>query len=169
MDKDWRHLTELKVPTQNSVDVKVLICSFDMAPQEVVEIKRDLLNERAPRGLRTGFGLCIAGPTSPAAVAQLQCISLSLAAPPNQDFVNAIDGFLLPKTYKARSGVKVPVGEEELRANKILKETTKFLCDRYESDVFWKDEVPNLPDNSHSTLSRFFKLERKFIAEGKLG
>ncbi|KZR95994.1 Uncharacterized protein APZ42_009919, partial [Daphnia magna] len=69
---DWPHLAGLKVPTQNSVHVNVLIGSCDMAPQEVLEIKRDPLNERAPRGLRTAFGWCIAGPISPAAVAQLQ-------------------------------------------------------------------------------------------------
>ncbi|XP_057372209.1 uncharacterized protein LOC130693104 [Daphnia carinata] len=167
--KDWPHLAGLKVPAQNSVDVNVLIGSCDMAPQEVLEIKRDPLNERAPRGLRTAFGWCIAGPISPAAVAQLQCNSLSLAPPPDQDLVNAIDRFLLTETYEARAGVKVPVSDDELRANKILNETTRFVGDRYESGFLWKNEEPNLPDNSQSTLARFLKLERRLIADENLG
>ncbi|XP_057380662.1 uncharacterized protein LOC130703059 [Daphnia carinata] len=167
--KDWPHLAGLKVPAQNSVDVNVLIGSCDMAPQEVLEIKRDPLNERAPRSLRTAFGWCIAGPISPAAVAQLQCNSLSLAPPPDQDLVNAIDRFLLTETYEARAAVKVPVSDDELRANKILNETTRFVGDRYESGLLWKNEEPNLPDNSQSTLARFLKLERRLIADENLG
>ncbi|XP_045032618.1 uncharacterized protein LOC123474468 [Daphnia magna] len=167
--KDWPHLAGLKVPTQNSVDVNVLIGSCDMAPQEVLEIKRDPLNERAPRGLRTAFGWCIAGPISPAAVAQLQCNSLSLAPPPDQDLVNAIDRFLLTETYEDRVGVKVPISDEELRANKILNETTKFVGDRYKSGLLSKHEEPNMPDNSQSTLARFLKLERRLIADENLG
>ncbi|KAI9553767.1 hypothetical protein GHT06_019030 [Daphnia sinensis] len=46
--KDWPHLAGLKVPAQNSIDVNVLIGSCDMAPQEVLEIKRGPLNEQAP-------------------------------------------------------------------------------------------------------------------------
>ncbi|KAK4009340.1 hypothetical protein OUZ56_018457 [Daphnia magna] len=53
--KDWSHLAVLKVPTQNFVDVNVLIASCDMVPQDVLEIKRDPLNKLAPRALRTAF------------------------------------------------------------------------------------------------------------------
>ncbi|KZS02508.1 Zinc knuckle domain protein, partial [Daphnia magna] len=88
----------------------------------------------------------IAGPISPAAVAQLQCNSLSLAPPPDQDLVNAIDRFLLTETYEDRVGVKVPISDEELRANKILNETTKFVGDRYKSGLLSKHEEPNMPD-----------------------
>ncbi|XP_045036872.1 uncharacterized protein LOC123477557 [Daphnia magna] len=137
--KDWPHLAGLKVPTQNSVYVNVLISSCDMAPQEVLEIKRDPLNERAP------------------------------PPPPDQDLVNAIDRFLLTETYEARAGVKVLISDEELRANKILNETTKFVGDRYESGLLWKNEEPNLPDNSQSTLARSLKLERRLIADENLG
>ncbi|XP_045028561.1 uncharacterized protein LOC123471391 [Daphnia magna] len=63
----------------------------------------------------------------------------------------------------------MPISEEEVRANKILNETTKFLGDRYESGLLWKHEEPNLPDNSQSTLARFLKLERRLIADENLG
>ncbi|KZS01225.1 Uncharacterized protein APZ42_002178, partial [Daphnia magna] len=46
---------------------------YNMVMQEVLEMKKDPLKEWAPRGIRTAFRCCIAGPTSPAAVAQLQC------------------------------------------------------------------------------------------------
>ncbi|KAK4012233.1 hypothetical protein OUZ56_021334 [Daphnia magna] len=98
------------------------------------------------------------GSISPAAIAQLQCNSLSLAPQPDQDLVNAIDRFLLTETYEARAGVKVPISEEEARANKILNETTKFVGDRDETRLLWKNEEPNLPDNSQSSLAHFLKL-----------
>ncbi|KAK4006626.1 hypothetical protein OUZ56_011784 [Daphnia magna] len=111
----------------------VLISSYDMAPQDDLDIKRDPLNERATRGLRTAFGWCIAGLISPAAIAQLQCYSLSLAPPPDQDLVHAIDRFLLTEANEARAGVKVPISDEEVPANKILNETTKLVGNGYES------------------------------------
>jgi hypothetical protein len=67
--KDWPHLAGLKAPPQRPVDVNVLIGSCDMAPQEILEIKK------APRGLRTAFGWCISGPISSVANAQLKCNS----------------------------------------------------------------------------------------------
>ncbi|XP_046643169.1 uncharacterized protein LOC124328443 [Daphnia pulicaria] len=140
-----------------------------MAPQEVLEIKKDPLNERAPRGLRTAFGWCIAGPISSVANAQLKCNSLSLTPPADEDLANVINRFLLLETYEAKADVKAPVGKEELRAIKILKETTRFLGDRYESGLLWKNEDPNLPDNSESILARFFKLERRLILDENLG
>jgi hypothetical protein len=136
-----------------------------MAPQKVLEIKRDPLNERAPRGLRTAFGWCIAGPISPIATAQLKCNSLSLESPADEDLANAINRFLLTETYEAKVDTKAPAGKEEIRAIKILNETTRFLGDRYESGLLWKAEDPNLPNNSESVLARFFKLERRLIAD----
>jgi hypothetical protein len=168
--KDWPHLAGLKVPARKSVDVEVLIGSCDIAPQEILDIRKDPLNERAPRGLRTAFGWCIAGPISPSTVTtQLQCNSLSLPLSADQDLADAINRFLLIETYEARSGAKAPIGKEELRAINILNDTTKFVGDRYESGLLWKSDEPNLPDNSGSVLNRFFKLERRLVADKNLG
>ena len=87
----------------------------------------------------------------------------------DQDLANPIDRFLLVETYEARTGVKLPVGEEDLRATKILSETTKFLGDRYESGLLKKNYEPNIHDNSQSILTRFFELERRLIADVNLG
>ncbi len=168
--KDCPHLAGLKVPARKSVDVEVLIGSCDMTPQEILEIRKDPLNERAPRGLRTAFGWYIAGPISPSAInTQLHCNSLSLSFSADQDLADAINRFLLIETYEARIGVKAPVGKEELRAIKILNDTTKFVGGRYESGLLWKSDEQNLPDNSGSVLNRFFKLERRLVADKNLG
>ncbi len=155
--KDWPHLAGLKVPPQRPVDVNVLIGWCDMAPQEILEIKKDPLNERAPRGLHTAFGWCIAGPISSVANAQLKCNSLSLTPPADEDLANAINRFLFLETYEEKADAKAPVGTEELRAVNILNETTRFLGDRYEAGLLWKKEDPNLPDNSESVLAHFFQ------------
>jgi hypothetical protein len=168
--KDWPHLAGLKVPARKSVDVEVLIGSCDMAPQEILEIRKDPMNERAPRGLRTAFGWCIAGPISPSTVnTQLQCNSLSLPLAADQDLADAINRFLLIETYEARSDAKAPIGKEDLRDINILNDTTKFVGDRYESGLLCKSDEPNLPDNSVSVLNRFFKWERRLVADKNLG
>jgi hypothetical protein len=141
-----------------------------MAPQEILEIRKDPMNERAPRGLRTAFGWCIAGPISPSTVnTQLQCNSLSLPLAADQDLADAINRFLLIETYEARSDAKAPIGKEDLRDINILNDTTKFVGDRYESGLLCKSDEPNLPDNSLSVLNRFFKLERRLVADKNLG
>jgi hypothetical protein len=116
--------------------------------------------------------LVTAGPISPSTVnTQLQCNSFSLPLSADQDLTDAINHFLLIETYEARSGAKAPIGKEELRGIKILNDTTKIgiVGNQYESGLLCKSDEPNLPDNSVSVLNRFFKWERRLVADKNLG
>ncbi|CAG7815451.1 unnamed protein product, partial [Allacma fusca] len=51
--------------------------------------------------------------------------------------------------------------KEDVRARKILRETTRKLEDRYETGLLWKHDEPQLPESRTMALKRLKGIERK--------
>ena len=168
--RDFPHLAGLPLAASGAAEVAVLIGADHPIMHEVLETRIDLLKKRAPRAIRTPFGWCVIGPIiTPADGIQRQCHTLSIHHQ-GEDFLSkVVDRFLLFDTYEAHERSKPPIGREEARALRILDETTRFLGDRYEAGLLWRNDNPNLPDNSDAVLRRFLKLEKRLMADKALG
>ena len=46
-----------------------------------------------------------------------------------------------------------------------MEKTIRYLGDRYEVGLPWKDGDPHLPDNSQAVLRRFHALEKRFSSD----
>ncbi|XP_062708969.1 uncharacterized protein LOC134288366 [Aedes albopictus] len=58
--------------------------------------------------------------------------------------------------------------EEDKRAKRILKETTRRVGDRFETGLLWRMDNPAFPDSYQMAMRRVISLERKFAKEPSL-
>ncbi|XP_057368282.1 uncharacterized protein LOC130689298 [Daphnia carinata] len=162
----WPHLAHVPIHSALDQDVAILIGQDHPAAIEIFESRKDPYHQRAPRAYLTAFGWCIAGPTARSGKEKGNyCFHGNLV----DDRCGALlQQFMELDTFGTKPNVAKPVGDEDKRAWKILKETTKHNGERYESGLLWKLDDPALPNNFFTAQRRLLCLEKKLSKDKKL-
>lgn len=151
--------------------ITILIGADHPAIIEILEYRKDPLKPRAPRGLRTHFGWCIAGPTSSHACQPgLSC---------NRTYLKEIDEdngllkrfrqFIGLETYGDDPKRAQPTPPDVSRAIEIMKSTIKHIDGHYEVGVPFKEDDLNLPENYREVLLQFLYLKKRLLRNPSLG
>ena len=136
------------------------------ATHEIFGSKFDRLQSNAPRAILTPFGLCVVGPLRSKRLEELQCNHLASGYTPDLDVL--FERFYDDDSFGVRPQTSQPVSVEDKRALEILKSTTCFVGNRYESGLLWWYDAPTLPNNRLVAERRFLALEGRFQIDPKL-
>ena len=167
----WHHLTGCEFHMPDPKEVTLLIGVDQPAAHEVLEYRKDPLNIRAPRGLLTHFGWCVAGPTAAMGLSPYSCYSISLPEGDEEDarLQRAFKAFIGVEQFgtDARKQALVPVKVK--RALDILENSTKRVGERYEVGILWAEDSPSLPDNRDLALRWFLSQEARLAKNPEPG
>ena len=160
----WPHLENVVTPKTCADRVTVLIGMENPAVHDIFE-KRKL---RSPKGILTPFGWCVVGPLEREPMTIPQCHNLQLEGPTDLDPL--FDRFVDDDMFGAKPDSTKPtcLSRDDKSALSILKETTRFIGNRYEAGLLWRKEVPELPNNRVAVEQRFSSLERRFKTDSEM-
>ena len=123
---------------------------------DILEYRKDQVLQNSPKAILAAFKWAIQGNIGPAVSGRPngRCCAVSLQTH-QDDLFNAVKQFLLQEQYDA-SPESEPASEKDvLHSLRILKETTRYVEERYEAGVLWAKDDAVLPDNRQDALERF--------------
>ena len=164
MRKNWPHLADIPVQTCKLEEVGLLIGMDHPAPAEIYETRKDPYDQKAPRALSTPLGWVIVGPAG----GRSSTFSCNRTTVGDAKLDGVVKDFFDADTFGVKAGVRAPISADEKRALKILEENTRFNGQRYETSMLFKTENLNLPNNYKLAESRFYKLEKRLMADPPL-
>ncbi|XP_057374666.1 uncharacterized protein LOC130695542 [Daphnia carinata] len=164
--EQWPHLAHVPVHSTTKEDVAILIGHDHPSAIEIFETRKDPFDQRAPRAYLSAFGWYIGGPCGKPSDDTRDCFHSHLA---ERECDVLLQQFVEADTFGTKPNVTKPIGREERRAWDILNNTTRHNGERYEVNLLWKMDNPDLPNNLFLAQRRFFNLERKLIKDKDLG
>jgi hypothetical protein len=164
MRKKWPHLADIPVQTCKLEEVGLLIGMDHPAPAEIFETRKDPYDQKAPRAISTPLGWVIIGPSGNRS-STFSCNRTTVMTVEENKLDSVVKDFFDADTFGVKAGVQAPISADEKRALKILEENTLFNGQRYETSMLFKTENLNLPNNYKLAESRFYKLEKRLMAD----
>ncbi|XP_057366956.1 uncharacterized protein LOC130687815 [Daphnia carinata] len=160
--KTWPHLAHVPVHSVETEDVAVLVGQDHPSALEIFETRKDPLQQRAPCAHLTAFSWW---PTHPSTSREISCFHVSSH---EEEMSSMVRQFIETDTFGTKLNVVLPISQDEKRAWKIQRETTRHIGERYECGLLWKTDYPNLHNNFFAAHRRFLSLERKFVKDPSL-
>ncbi|XP_057371748.1 uncharacterized protein LOC130692631 [Daphnia carinata] len=164
--KQWPHLAHVPVPSTTKEDVAILIGHGHPSAIEIFETHKNYFDQRAPRAYLSAFGWYIGGSGGKLSDDACDCFHSPLE---ERGCEVLLQQFVEADTFGTKPNVTKPIGREERRAWEILNNATRHNGERYEVNLLWKTDNPDLRNNLFVAQRRFFYLERKLSKDKDLG
>ena len=169
-EKSWSHLKGITFQSPDPGQIAILIGADQPAAIEILEYRKDPLNQRAPRGIRTHFGWCIAGPATENRKSSFSCHRTFLPGNADEDdpLLKAFRQFIAYDAYGENRNRCPPLSAQAARAIEIMTSSIKHVDGHYEVGIPFQDDQPNLPINQKDALRHLFWLEKRLLRDATL-
>ena len=163
MKETYPHLSVLKDTTINLKDVKVTLGQDCYHLHRATDYRK--CGNAKPWAVRTKLGWMLSGPLPQQETAKLA--TESLVAAEVDPLADQVKSWWSMESYASNCSVSGRSNEDD-KALKMLKVTTKFDGERYEVGLLWKNSKPHLPNNYSSAVSQLKSLERRLEKDANL-
>ncbi|XP_073820609.1 uncharacterized protein [Musca autumnalis] len=146
---------EVPVKPYSNVKPKLLIgldhCHLGL-PDEVVP-----LEEGGPYAANTPLGWVVFGQVCGRQPTSHTCL---LTAQPEQNLYDLVSSYFETENFGVKALPTIE-GKDDVRARKLLKDSTIKVAGRFQSRLLWRDENVVLPDSYSMAFNRLVGIERK--------
>lgn len=151
----WAHLRDLNVPDLSGQKVEMLLGANVL--EAVLQLEAKVGRPGEPVAIRTAFGWTLTGSVSSCAPGHLRSVMLLRKA---ETISELVQDWWTTEGFGCKFDGEAPQSLEDVRALKIMEDTTRKVDGRYEVGLLWRDEEMKMPDNWNMAHHRLQRLER---------
>ncbi|XP_055542858.1 uncharacterized protein LOC129728441 [Wyeomyia smithii] len=161
MKKQYDHLKDLPIESYTVARPSILI-GLDNA-HLLMPMDRRMLDENSPMAMRTKLGWFLFGNLK-LNIAQ----DYVMAIQENDEMRNMMMRYLSTEDFGVKTVESLPKGKEDKRVEEIINDTLKYLGNRYEIGMLFRQDDVKFPDTYQNALRRLTLSEKMLAKNEKL-
>ena len=159
MIDSWPHLKGLDIPLVNSKHVTILLGANVLDAILHTDVRRGTQGQ--PVAVNTAFGWTLTGAVKGFVPPERLHVMLIQRVPTTDDLLNQqLQNWWRTDSFGTKYQLEPPRTREDKRAIEILESTVRYVGDRYEARLLWKEKDVQLCDNRDVAEKRLKSTER---------
>ena len=161
---EWKHVQDLNLPDCSGKTVQLLLGANVLEAVLQLEVKKGMAGQ--PVAIKTAFGWTLAGSVKgfiPERKRQVMFISRTSSG--EDEMSNMLQQWWTTESFGSKFEGDDAKSPEDLRAVKVMENTTRRLDNRYETGLLWKSDEVCLPDNKTVAVNRLHSLEKSLLRQ----
>ncbi|CAB4021768.1 Hypothetical predicted protein [Paramuricea clavata] len=149
----YEHLADITMPEVELKRVSIIIGEDVKGAHIVREVRVSETSECELYATRTALGWTVAGSVNTTNAGQKE-LSVNFLDTTNQMLNRQVEKFWEIETSGLKENdLRKAASVEDRRAENILQRSTKLVDGHYETELLWKDDCPQLPNNRMTSVS----------------
>ena len=161
---EWKHVQDLNLPDCSGKTVQLLLGANVLEAVLQLEVKKGMAGQ--PVAIKTAFGWTLAGSVKgfiPERKRQVMFISRTSSG--EDEMSNMLQQWWTTESFGSKFEGDDAKSPEDLRAVKVMENTTRRLDNRYETGLLWKSDEVCLPHNKTVAVNRLHSLEKSLLRQ----
>ena len=160
---EWSHVQNLELPDCSGKQVELLLGANVLEAVLQLDVRKGKSDQ--PVAIKTVFGWTLTGTVKgfiPERKRQVMHISKTA---PEDELSNMLQQWWTTESFGSKFEGDDAKSPEDIRAVKVMENTTKKLDNRYETGLLWKSDDVRLPCNKAVATNRLRSLERSLLRQ----
>ncbi|XP_043201117.1 uncharacterized protein LOC122369981 [Amphibalanus amphitrite] len=162
---EWKHLLDLDLPDCSGKRVDLLLGANVL--EAVLQLEARTGKAGQPVAIRTAFGWTLTGTVKGFLPERTRQVMLIRKMAPDDQMSAALQEWWSTESFGSRFEGQDAKSPQDVRAVKIMEDTTRRLDNRYETGLLWMSDDVCLPDNKMMAANRLYSLEKTLMRQSE--
>ena len=159
----WKHVSDLSIPDYQNVEIKLLLGANVL--EAVLQQEARVGGPGQPAAVKTAFGWTLTGTIRGLVPGRCREVMFIRKGSEDSELSAAVKEWWTTETFGVKVNQQTAKSQQDERAERIMRETTKLQDGRYETGLIWRRDDVQLPDNHSAAVKRLESLERGLLRQ----